>query len=146
MEHHSTIELAAPPDEVFREVANLDTYPDWLGMVHRAERCERLADDPGPAWTVDLGARLGPLRRSKRVRMVRAEARPPHLVRFERRETDGRPHSAWVLTAEVAAAGTGSRLTMGLHYGGAARIPGAERLLADEVRRAAKKLGRRLRS
>lgn len=145
MEHRSTIALAIGPDRVFGEVANLDTYPAWLGMVHRAERCERLPDDPGPAWMVDLGARLGPIRRTKRVRMVRAEARPPKLVRFERRETDGCHHSAWVLTAEVEAAERGSRLTMGLHYGGAARIPGVDRILADEVRRATKKLEKRLR-
>lgn len=145
MEHQSTIALAADPDRVFVEVVNLDTYPKWLGMVHRAERSERLPDDPGPAWIVDLGARLGPIRRTKRVRMVRAEARPPRLVRFERREADGRHHSAWVLTAEVEADEHGVQLTMGLHYGGAARIPGVDRLLADEVRRAAKKLETRLR-
>jgi len=146
VDHRSSITLSAGPDRVFGEVARLDTYPSWLGMVHRAEPCERLPDDPGPAWMVDLGARLGPIRRSKRVRMVRSEARPPKLVRFERRETDGRSHSAWVLTAEVEAAVGGSRLTMGLYYGGAARLPGVDRLLADEVRRATGKLERRLRA
>ncbi|MEO6121673.1 MAG: SRPBCC family protein, partial [Acidimicrobiales bacterium] len=118
MDSRSTIALGADPDRVFGEVANLDNYPAWLGMVQRAERCDRLADEPGPAWMVDLGARLGPIRRTKRVRMVRAEARPPKLVRFERRETDGGQHSAWVLTAEVESAPTGSRLTLGLYYGG----------------------------
>ncbi|MGH9155104.1 MAG: SRPBCC family protein [Acidimicrobiales bacterium] len=146
MDSRSTIALTAGPDRVFAEVANLDNYPAWLGLVQRAERCERLTDDPGPAWMVDLGARLGPIRRTKRVRMVRAEARPPKLVRFERRETDGRQHSAWTLTAEIEAAVAGSRLTMGLHYGGGARIPGVDRLLTDEVRRATKKLEKRFRS
>jgi len=145
VDHRSTISVPSAPDRVFAEVANLDTYPAWLGMVQRAERIERLPDDPGPAWMVDLGARLGPIKRTKRVRMVRAEARPPKLVRFERREADGGHHSAWVLTAEVEADGAGSRLTMGLHYGGAGRIPGVDRILADEVRRATKKLEKRLR-
>lgn len=144
MDHQSTISVRAGPDRLFKEVADLGTYPAWLGLVQRAERAEARPDDAGPAWLVDLGARLGPIKRTKRVRMVRTEARPPKLVRFERGEGDGRTHSAWVLTAEVEAEEGGSRLTMGLHYGGAARIPGVDRLLADEVRRATKKLSRRL--
>jgi len=145
VDHRSSVELPAGPDRVFAEVARLDTYPHWLGLVQRAERAPADSGDPGPAWLVDLGARLGPIRRTKRVRMVRAEARPPRLVRFERRELDGGRHSAWVLAAEVAPAAGGSSLTMTLHYGGAARLPGVDRLLADEVRRAAGRLARRLR-
>lgn len=138
--------LSAAPDRVFAEVANLSTYPGWLGLVHGAERVDTMGDDPGPAWMVDLGARLGPIRRTKRVRMVRVEARPTKLVRFERREHDGLKHSAWALTAEVEAARSGSRLTVGLHYGGAARIPGVERVLRDEMGKAAQRLEKRLAS
>lgn len=136
--------LTATPDRVFAEVANLDTYPGWLGLVREAVRVDRHPDDPGPAWMVDLGARLGPIQRTKRVRMVRVEGRPPKLVRFERVEHDGRRHSAWVLTAEVERAGRGSHLTVRLHYGGNLRIPGLEARLRDEIRRGAGRLESRL--
>jgi hypothetical protein len=98
------------------------------------------ADDPGPAWTVDLRGRLGPFARSKRLRMVRAEFAPPSRARFERLEHDGRQHSSWVLDAEVTTVDGGSRLTMQLHYGGSLWGPVLERLLADEIERSRPRL------
>lgn len=145
MDLRSSTHLPAAPDRVYAEVVNLDTYPGWLGIVADARRVEGMDDDPGPAWSMDLVGRIGPLRRTKRLRMVRVEARPPKLVRFERREVDARQNSAWVLTAEVEAADGGSQLTIGLHYGGAGRIPGLDRLLAEEIKRATKRLAKRLR-
>ena len=87
------------------------------------------------AWSVDLRGRLGPLARSKRLRMVRTQFRPDELAVFEHAEADGRRHSAWVLRAEVSAGPTAaeSRLVMGLHYGGSFWGPVLERLLADEI-------------
>jgi hypothetical protein len=53
---------------------------------------------------------------------------------FERRETDGRKHSAWVLTAQVETTSVGSNLTVNLHYGGTLFTGGVlERLLADQI-------------
>ncbi|MGH9166100.1 MAG: SRPBCC family protein, partial [Acidimicrobiales bacterium] len=101
MDLQSGADLPAPPDVVFAEVVDLGTYPAWLTLVQRADRLERREDEPGPAWSVDLGGRIGPIRRTKQVRMVRVEGRPPRLVRFERREHDGLAHSAWVLSAAV---------------------------------------------
>lgn len=72
--------------------------------------------------------------------MVRTAHEPPASVRFERREEDGRSHSPWVLTAEVAAVPGGSRLEVRLHYGGGLFGPVLERLLADEVERAKPRL------
>ena len=123
------------PARVFTHVADLATYPQWLGIVHSATAVD---DD---VWEVELGARLGPLRRTKRVRMVRTECDPSAgVVRFERMELDGREHSAWRLHAAVAPAEQGSRLTMQLHYGGSAWLPGLEAVLAHEVRRAGARL------
>jgi hypothetical protein len=55
-------------------------------------------------------------------------------VVFERRETDGRKHSPWVLTAQVETTSVGSNLTVNLHYGGTLFTGGVlERLLADQI-------------
>ncbi len=87
----------AHPDELFEVVGDLGTYPHWLDLVAAAE-----PDDEPEAWSVTLRARVGPLARSKRLRMVRTRYGDGQ-VRFERREIDGRHHSDWVLTATVTA-------------------------------------------
>lgn len=138
-----TADLVAPcePEALFEWVDDLERYPGWLDIVPRAVPVEAHADDPGPAWTVDLRGRLGPFARSKRLRMVRTEHDRPHEVRFERMEHDGRQHSAWTLRASVAPATDGaSVLTMRLHYGGSLAVPVVERLLADEIRRSKPRL------
>jgi hypothetical protein len=137
-----TADLDAPcsPQALFAEVDDLARYPAWFGAVRRAEPDQVRDDDPGPAWLVDLRARLGPLARAKRLRMVRVEHRPPTVVRFERREHDGRTHSSWVLEATVAPTAGGSRLEVAVHYGGGLFGPVLERLLADEVARAKPRL------
>jgi hypothetical protein len=129
-----TAELDAPcaPDALFAVVEDLSTYPQWLDIVPRA--VPETSRDGAPEWTVDLRGRLGPFARSKRLRMVRTTHEPPARVVFERRELDGRTHSPWVLSADVASAGAaGSRLTMHLHYGGGLWGPVLERLLRDEI-------------
>lgn len=137
-----TADLEAPcaPDELFHWVEDLGRYPRWLDIVPRAVAAEPHPDDPGPAWSVDLRGRLGPLARSKRLRMVRTTCDAPRQVRFERREHDGREHSAWTLTATVVPDAGGSTLTMHLHYGGSLVGPVVERLLADEIRRSKPRL------
>lgn len=137
-----TLDAPCPPDALFALVAELDRYPAWLDIVPRAMStpADPSGNDPGPAWLVDLRGRLGPLARSKRLRMVRAELEAPRRVAFERRELDGREHSAWVLTASVEALDGGSRLTMHLHYGGSLWGPVLERLLGDEIQRSRPRL------
>jgi hypothetical protein len=133
-----TARLDAPctPEVLFANVDDLSAYPDWLEIVERAEAVEvDPADDGDAAWMVDLRGRLGPLARSKRLRMVRTALDGPELVRFERREHDGRDHSAWVLEARVERTAEGSALTMGLHYGGALGGSVLERLLGDAIER-----------
>lgn len=118
-------------------VDDLDRYPRWLTIVTRAAP---LGDVDGrPAWSVDLTGRLGPLARSKRLRMVRTRHDETTTV-FERVEADGRHHAPWVLTAEVTATAAGSHLTMRLHYGGALWGPVLERVLRDEIEGATPRL------
>jgi hypothetical protein len=129
-----TAELDAPcaPEVLFEVVEDLGRYPQWLDIVPRAGPEQGRGDEP--EWTVDLRGRLGPFARSKRLRMVRTTHDVPARVVFERRELDGREHSPWVLSAEVAPTGeSGSRLTMHLHYGGGLWGPVLERLLRDEI-------------
>jgi hypothetical protein len=128
------------PAVLFGLVADLGTYPEWLDIVARAVPVEAHPADEGAAWSVDLRGRLGPLARSKRLRMVRTVCDAPREVRFERREHDGRRHSPWVLRASVVGDGGSSTLTMRMHYGGGLAGPPVERLLAEEIRAAAPRL------
>ena len=139
-------ETSASPEDLFAVVEDLGRYREWLEIVARAVPAEADGGDPGPAWTVDLRARLGPFARAKRLRMVRAAHEPHHRVRFERRELDGRSHSPWVLDADVADLrgqedrGTGTRLTMRLHYGGRLWMPVLDRVLREEINRSKPRL------
>lgn len=134
--------LDATPHRVFAEVADLATYPHWLGIVHAA--VPDPAGDDGPAWSVEIGARVGPFKRTKRVRMVRVVCDEPTAVRFERAENDNRDHSAWVLRADLRPLDAGVEVTMHLHYGGSAWLPGLDLVLGQEVRRAGARLQSRL--
>ncbi len=98
-------------------LADLTTYSSWLSLVAAVEPDGKA--NGHAAWLVTLRARLGPLARSKRLRMVRTELNETS-VRFERAETDRRDHAAWVLTAvlEPLVQG-GSEVKVHLHYGGA---------------------------
>jgi polyketide cyclase/dehydrase/lipid transport protein len=124
-------ELDAPcdPPLLFAWVDDLERYPQWLSIVPRAERD---ADDDN-AWRIDLRGRMGPLSRSKRLRMVRTRHDAPTSAVFERDERDGQEHSVWRLQVEVVPIEDGSRLVMRLHYGGRLWEPLVERLLRDEI-------------
>lgn len=135
------METDAAPDVLFAWIDDLGRYPRWLGLVTRATPAEPHPDDEGPAWSIDLRGRLGPLARAKRLRMVRTAHEPPHRVAFERREHDGRDHSPWVLRARIDDRGGGSsRLVMELHYGGGLFGPVLQRLLGDEIERSRPRL------
>jgi Polyketide cyclase / dehydrase and lipid transport len=128
------LDAPVPPTTLFPWVEDLSRYPEWLEIVTRA------AVVGADAWLVDLRARLGPLTRSKRLRMVRIIHEPPTEVVFERQEDDGRSHASWRLSASVHPTHAGSRLVMGLHYGGALWGPVIERLLTDEIERSRPRL------
>ncbi len=140
MDVTSSLDAPCAPEQLFRWIDNLALYPSWLEIVKRAVAMQGADGDAGPAWAVDLRARLGPLARSKRLRMVRTKCDAPSVVRFERVELDGRSHSPWVLEAGVEETSDGSRLTMHLHYGGSRFGSPLERLLRDEIARSRPRL------
>ena len=141
MEIVADLDAACSPGELFGWVEDLTRYPQWLEIVTRAEPMED--DGNEPAWAVDLRGRMGPLARSKRLRMVRTGHDVPHHVVFERAELDGRNHSPWMLRAEVlegAKDPEGSTLRMTLTYGGGLFGPVLERVLRDEIERSRARL------
>jgi hypothetical protein len=113
------------PEVLFAHVADLGAYPAWLGIVDNAVPHPGLDltlgvdgdgdADPG-AWLVELRGRLGPVARSKRLRMVRTMFDPP-----------------WVLDARVEQRDGSARLTVDLHYGGSFGGALLERMLSDEI-------------
>jgi hypothetical protein len=129
-------DVACAPADLFAWVSDLERYPAWLSIVHQVAR----AGNDDPAWLVDLRGRIGPLARSKRLRMVRTAYEPGRLAVFERREADGRHHSPWSLRAVVMPVEGGARLVMDLHYGGGLWGPMVERLLRDEIERSRARL------
>jgi hypothetical protein len=134
MEIVERLEVPCGPAELYSYVDDLERYPSWMRLVHAAGR----VDDPEgrPAWTVELRAKIGPLARSKRLRMVRIESVADRLVVFERAELDGRVHARWALRAELEPTSNGTALTMHLSYGGSLWTGGLlDRVLADEIRR-----------
>jgi hypothetical protein len=133
MDVHASVDAPCDPSRLLDEVNDLTRYPAWLDLVHRAVA---VPDSPEPTWDVELRARVGPLARSKRLRMQRTVYEPDAgRVVFERREADGRRHSPWTLDVLVTAAGSGSTLGMHLHYGGSLWTGGAlERVLTDQIR------------
>ena len=140
MDLTATLLAPCPPTELFAWVGSLDTYDQWLDIVPRSQPAPAAAGDPGPAWHVTLRGHVGPLARSKRLRMVRTEHEVPTSAVFERRETDGRNHAAWVLKALVTGDGTSSLLTMHLHYGGSLWVPLLDRVLSREIESSRRRL------
>ena len=133
MDVTATVEAPVGVEKLFSVVADLTTYPLWLGIVHQVT-AESTGSSETSAWLVELRGKVGPFARSKRLRMVQFTCESPNIVKFERRETDGRKHSPWVLTAQVRATSVGSMLTVDLHYGGTLFAGGVlERLLADQI-------------
>lgn len=131
----------ATPGRLFDQVSTLDAYPSWMRLVHRVTPLDE--DGGRPAWWVELRAKVGPLARSKQLRMVRTAFEPGRLARFQRIQIDDRDHADWILTAVVGGRveaapeqPAGTRLTMDLEYTGelwSASLLG--RILDDEVRR-----------
>lgn len=140
----ASLEAPCEPARLATWVDDLGRYPEWLDIVPRADPVPAHPNDVGPAWSVDLRGRLGPFARAKRLRMVRTVHELPGHVRFERTEHDGRHHAAWVLDAVITATAAGSRLSMGLHYGGRLWMPVLDRLLAEEIERSRPRLLERL--
>jgi len=91
---------------------------------------------------VEMGASVGPLRRTKRLRMVRRVNEAERIV-FQRRETDGSSDHEWLLTVDLVPDEPELRtnVNVALHYGGTLP-PLVDRILAVEVGRAGPRLVR----
>ena len=124
-------DLPAPADRIADVLRDLANYPDWLDIVRRAEPTASDPDDVGPAWMVTLRAKVGPLARSKRLRMVRTVDSADHL-RFERVEIDGRDHAAWILDARLAGDDP-CQVTVELRYEGRLWSAPLEAVLGSQV-------------
>ena len=135
MDVHAGLVAPCAPDELFALVDDLARYPEWLDLVHRVERLGDAATSDERVWAVELRARLGPLARSKRLRMACTEHDAVHRrAAFERREADGRRHAPWTMHVAVDGAAEGSALRMHLHYGGGLWTGGVlERTLAEQI-------------
>lgn len=140
MDVTAEMETEAAPAALFACIDDLARYPEWLELISRAVPLDAEPGDEGPAWSIDLRGKIGPLARAKRLRMVRTEHDAPTRVTFERRERDGRDHAPWVLRGEVVEGDAGARLVMHLHYGGGLFGPVLERLLGDEIDRSRPRL------
>ena len=129
---HAELDAPCSPEALFPFVDDLAAYPAWMQLVHAVTPLD--LDDGRPAWSVELRARVGPLARSKRLRMVRTQHDVPTSVVFEHAEVDGRQHSAWILRADVRSTSPGAHLDVSLHYGGRLWTGGVlERVLRDSI-------------
>lgn len=125
MRVQSTVTLSATPTKVFPFVSDLARYREWMPLVYSAHA------DGDAAWVVELRAKVGPFARSKRLRMERTTCIVPAeelavdsvslqnaKVVFERRETDGKKHSPWILTVDVVSVEGSTRVDVDLEYQG----------------------------
>jgi hypothetical protein len=135
MQVDDEVVVPCAPEQLAPWIEDLGAYPQWMGLVHRATELE------DGAWYVELRARLGPLARSKRLRMVRVVGTKPGTVRFERDEGDGRSHGRWTLAAAYRPVDGGTQLQVQLRYDGSNWTAGLlERTLRDEIERAKARL------
>lgn len=139
MDLTAEMSCAATPVEVFPLIDDLGCYPQWMGLVHKAEPLDPI--DGRAAWKVELRAKVGPFARSKRLTMIRSHRDEPRQVTFERCDDDGREHSMWRLRATINPGDEGSTLLMNLHYGGNLWTGGiVDKVLHDEITRSRARL------
>lgn len=145
MKIERTVVLRAAPKDVFELVDDLGRYPQWMDLVHDVSEVPG-AEGEGRSWDVELRAQVGPLARSKRLRMTRTVHEPTHRVVFERSQVNGRRHSPWVLESVLVDRAPGEiELTMTLTYGGNLWTGVVlQRVLDDHIDRGARSLARLL--
>ena len=134
--------LDAPVDcaRLHLAMSDLAAYTQWLDIVYLAE-ADNENNGEDSVWNVQLRGKVGPFARSKNLRMVRTVNIAGSRVVFERKELDGRSHSACVFTADISPKGEGSTVAVHLHYGGTLFTGGVlERLLADQITRGQQRL------
>ena len=138
MEHRTRLNVDAEPARVIPVLADLSTYPGWNDLVASAVD-ETTPAGSEPAWSVTLRARLGPVARSKQLRMVRVQ-RSEYSVRFERSELDDRDHASWVMEAAVSPDVRCSTVDLVLSYDGGLWTTHLDGLLSAAIERASARL------
>ena len=108
MRRYSTsIEIAAPPETVWAVMIDVERWPEWTDSIARVERRDH-----------------GPLASGSRV-VIRQPKLPP--ATWQVTEVDQGRSFSWISRApgvlvtarhEIAPAGSGSRATLSIHYGG----------------------------
>ncbi len=125
---------------LYSVVRDLTTYPEWLDIVHTVAELPAVSHDSAvAAYRVDLRAQLGPLHRSKRLRMERVRD-DGSIVQFDRRELDGRDHPRWQMTCSVSSNPSGSIVEVELTYEGSLWVPLLDRALSTEIERSKSRL------
>lgn len=135
MQKNLTINIKAKPKQLFDVVADLETYPEWLELVDNVQTGDSQHQS---AWLVTLKARLGPISRSKKLRMVKSVNYPK--VEFERAETLTKDFSQWKMLAEVSESSEGSTVNIELSYGGRFWSSTLEKVMESQIERVAKRL------
>ena len=111
------VNLDGSSERIFGVLKDLAAYESWLGFVDSVESLE--AEGNLACWQVTLRAQIGPFARLKQLRMVLVEDEAPRVIRFVRRETDGKEHSNWELLVLIdGREGGGCSVTMEVSYSG----------------------------
>lgn len=133
-------DIEASRDAVLVWVSDLSAYPQWTGLLHRVE-AESVQPGEPRAWSVELRGKIGPFARSKRLRMVEVPGSSSDVLRFERSESDGRPHGEWNLDVSVRSVNdTATHLVVVFEYRGRLWSTAVERLLKDEIEASKRRL------
>lgn len=136
MDQNVTALVSATPEDTFTAVSDLATYPKWLDLVKEVR-------PDGQGHLVTLQARLGPIARSKQLRMTqtkKSQDGETKTVVFERQENHDRDVSDWKMTATVTPHAKGSHLQIDLNYDGPYWTSVLETLLKSQTESAANNL------
>ena len=135
------IRVNAPVEKVFETLRDLVIFQTLLGFVDSVEPETPESDSELAAWQVTLRARIGPLSRMKRLRMVRTKDNANSHIIFSRQETDGKEHADWVLNIGLISLGAKeATITIEISYRGKLWNGSVDKALQSHIESAQKKL------
>ena len=133
------IRVNAPVEKVFETLRDL-VISNFTRFVDLVEPETPESDSELAAWQVTLRARIGPLSRMKRLRMVRTKDNANSII-FSRQETDGKEHADWVLDIGLISLGAKeSTITIEISYRGKLWNGSVDKALQSHIESAQKKL------
>ena len=135
------IRVNAPVEKVFETLRDLIIFQTLLEFVDSVEPETSESDSELAAWQVTLRARIGPLSRMKRLRMVRTKNITNSHIIFSREETDGKDHADWTLKIGLSSLDAKeSTIALEIAYGGKLWSGSVDKALYSEIESAQKKL------